>query len=269
MRRRLRHLPCSALLLTLLARPRSGRGRGRCHRGVPLHGRAVHGDQRDDDVAASSGRRCGCTTTPREVPRIYAVDAATCRHAGHGHDRRHRGARHRGHRLRVGTARAVQCCGSPTSATTGTPGRRCVCTGPRAQGPAGPDRRRLVRTGSRTPIVRTTRRRCSPTPNSTRLWMVTRQLAHGSLYALPQAVVDGPGERRHAGCAPRADSSPTGPSARTGVATCCATTSMRWSTRGLPPGPQQQRVYLPFQLQGEAITWTAGRPRTARRRGAG
>ena len=36
----------------------------------------------------------------------------------------------------------------------------------------------------------------------------------------------------------------------------CATTSTPRSLDGLPPGSDPQTVYLPLQLQGEAMTWT-------------
>jgi hypothetical protein len=92
-------------------------------------------------------------------------------------------------------------------------------------------------------------------PHSSRLWVVTKQLAHGSLYALPRhlsrsTVNVARKVRIEGGMVTDGAVSPDG---------------SRYVLRdyvdafiytGLPPGRQQQRVYLPFQLQGEAITWT-------------
>ena len=92
-------------------------------------------------------------------------------------------------------------------------------------------------------------------PASSQLWIVTKQLAHGSLYALPRHP-----SRRSLNVAKKVR--PEG-----GLITDGAVSpdGSRYVLRGyvdavifagLPPGPEQQRVYLPFQLQGEAITWT-------------
>ncbi len=92
-------------------------------------------------------------------------------------------------------------------------------------------------------------------PDSGQLWVVTRQLARGTLYALPVPLsptgvnVARP-VRREGGLVTDGAVSPDG---------------SRYVLRdyvdalvfaGLPPGTQEQRVYLPFQMQGEAITWT-------------
>ena len=78
-------------------------------------------------------------------------------------------------------------------------------------------------------------------PDSTQVWVVTKQSAKGKLYALPKRtgalVTDGA-------------VSPDG---------------SRYALRdyvdaelldGLPPGSDPRTVYLPLQLQGEAMTWT-------------
>ncbi len=92
-------------------------------------------------------------------------------------------------------------------------------------------------------------------PASTRVWVVTKQLAKGTVYALPQRMSR----------------------SEVNVATAVGTTGAlvtdgsvspdgsRFALRdyvdaevsaGLPPGSDPQTVYLPLQLQGEAMTWT-------------
>jgi hypothetical protein len=92
-------------------------------------------------------------------------------------------------------------------------------------------------------------------PGSSRLWVVTKQLAHGSLYALPRHL-----SRSRVNVARRVR-------VEDGLVTDGAIdpNGGRYVLRdyvdaviyeGLPPGSPQQRIYLPFQLQGEAIAWT-------------
>ena len=92
-------------------------------------------------------------------------------------------------------------------------------------------------------------------PKSQQLWIVTKQLAHGSLYVLPKKLstsginVAKP-IRVEGGLVTDGAVSPDG---------------SRYVLRdyvngtmfdGLPPGRDGREFPLPFQLQGEAITWT-------------
>ena len=92
-------------------------------------------------------------------------------------------------------------------------------------------------------------------PNSLRVWVVTKQSARGRLYALPDPLsadrvnIARP-VRREGAFVTDGSVSPDG---------------TRYVLRdyvdaltfvGLPPGSDPQTVYLPLQLQGEAITWT-------------
>ena len=91
-------------------------------------------------------------------------------------------------------------------------------------------------------------------PAKPQLWVVTKQLAHGSLYRLPfPLTTDGVNIaskiRREGGLVTDGAVSPDG---------------LRYVLRdyddayvfaGLPPGRLVATVPLPFQLQGEAITW--------------
>ncbi len=92
-------------------------------------------------------------------------------------------------------------------------------------------------------------------PKSQQLWIVTKQLAHGSLYVLPKKLstsginVAKP-IRVEGGLVTDGAVSPDG---------------SRYVLRdyvngtmfdGLPPGRNGREFPLPFQLQGEAITWT-------------
>ncbi|MBK9738286.1 MAG: hypothetical protein IPO93_01945 [Actinobacteria bacterium] len=93
-------------------------------------------------------------------------------------------------------------------------------------------------------------------PNSSRVWIVTRQLAHGSLYALPEPLRRGRVNvaeplRIEGGLITDGAVSPDG---------------TRYVLRdyvnavvfdGLPPGAEAETILLPFQPQGEAVTWTA------------
>jgi len=92
-------------------------------------------------------------------------------------------------------------------------------------------------------------------PSSQRLWVVTKQLAHGSLYALPTPMSTAKVNiarplRVEGGLITDGAISPDG---------------RRYVLRdyvnatffdGLPPGRQTSVVRLPLQFQGEAITWT-------------
>jgi len=93
-------------------------------------------------------------------------------------------------------------------------------------------------------------------PGSSRVWVVTRQFARGRLYALPQRM-----SRSAVNIA-------TPLSREDGLVTDGAVSpdGSRYALRdyvdavtfdGLPPGAQDGTVYLPLQLQGEAMTWTA------------
>lgn len=93
-------------------------------------------------------------------------------------------------------------------------------------------------------------------PRVPRLWVVTKQLARGSLYALPVPL-----RRGRVNIA-----TPIRPEG--GIITDGAVSpdGSRYVLRdyfdaviyqGLPPGREVQRIYLPFQPQGESITWSA------------
>ena len=91
-------------------------------------------------------------------------------------------------------------------------------------------------------------------PMKPQLWIVTKQLAHGSLYSLPVPLREGVVNRaqkirREGGLVTDGSVSPDG---------------QRYVLRdyddayvyaGLPPGRLVATVPLPFQVQGEAITW--------------
>ncbi|MDP2287054.1 MAG: hypothetical protein Q8M73_00600 [Actinomycetota bacterium] len=91
-------------------------------------------------------------------------------------------------------------------------------------------------------------------PKSLQVWIVTKQLAHGSLYSLPNP----PGKLSKA----------TAVSVEDGLITDGAVSPQgdRYVLRtyfdatvyaGLPPGRKPVTFDLPGQFQGEAITWTA------------
>jgi hypothetical protein len=92
-------------------------------------------------------------------------------------------------------------------------------------------------------------------PASSRVWVVTKQLAKGTVYALPE----------------RLSRSEVNVATAVGAAGALVTDGSvspdgtRFALRdyvdaevcdGLPPGADGQTVYLPLQLQGEAMTWT-------------
>lgn len=92
-------------------------------------------------------------------------------------------------------------------------------------------------------------------PTSGQVWVVTRQLAHGRLYALPKRLsrdrvnVAVP-VRREGGLVTDGAVSPDG--SRYVLRDYVNATPFE----GLPPGIEQPEVFLPIQPQGEAITWT-------------
>ncbi|MDA3022953.1 MAG: hypothetical protein O2943_09965 [Actinomycetota bacterium] len=93
-------------------------------------------------------------------------------------------------------------------------------------------------------------------PSGPRLWVVTKQLAHGSLYALPdplrpQALNIASKLRVEDGLITDGAISPDG----TKYVLRDYVNAVVYS--GLPPGRELARIALPYQFQGEAITWTA------------
>ena len=121
-------------------------------------------------------------------PRIYAVDALTCETLATLTIDGHRGARHRGDRLGSRRARAVRCCGSATSATTASSWPEVRLH--RVREP------KVLR--DRTVAARTYRftyperplnaEALLADPASSRVWVVTKQLATGTMYALPKRM---------------------------------------------------------------------------------
>ena len=92
-------------------------------------------------------------------------------------------------------------------------------------------------------------------PTSTRLWIVTKQLAHGRLYSLPKRLsstelnVARP-VHREGGLVTDGAISPDGRRyvLRDYINALVVT--------GLPPGEVAETIGLPLQPQGEALTWT-------------
>lgn len=93
-------------------------------------------------------------------------------------------------------------------------------------------------------------------PKSSRVWVVTKQLARGRVYALPDPLV-----RDRVNVA-----RPVGQAGGLITDGAVSPDGARFALRdyvdaevftGLPPGASPQRVYLPIQFQGEAITWTS------------
>jgi hypothetical protein len=92
-------------------------------------------------------------------------------------------------------------------------------------------------------------------PGSQRLWLVTKQLAHGRIYALPSRLSPSRVNvarpiHREGGLITDGSVSPDG--SRYVLRDYVNATLFQ----GLPVGRQPQIIPLPFQLQGEAITWT-------------
>jgi hypothetical protein len=92
-------------------------------------------------------------------------------------------------------------------------------------------------------------------PGSTRVWVVTKQTARGTLYALPERM-----SRSEVNVATTVGA--VGALVTDGSVSPDGT---RFALRdyvdaevfaGLPPGTDPRTVYLPLQLQGEAMTWT-------------
>jgi len=93
-------------------------------------------------------------------------------------------------------------------------------------------------------------------PSRARLWVVTKQLAHGGLYALPdplraRGVQRAQRLRTEGGLITDGAVSPDGDRyvLRDYVDAVVY--------RGLPPGREIARIPLPLQMQGEAIAWAA------------
>ena len=91
-------------------------------------------------------------------------------------------------------------------------------------------------------------------PGSTRVWVVTKQTARGTLYALPERM-----SRSEVNVATPVTA--VGPLVTDGSVSPDGT---RFALRdyvdaevfaGLPPGSDPRTVYVPLQLQGEAMTW--------------
>jgi hypothetical protein len=93
-------------------------------------------------------------------------------------------------------------------------------------------------------------------PHSQQLWVVTKQLAHGRIYALPEHLsrarinIARP-LHQEGGLITDGAVSPDG--TRYVLRDYADATIVE----GLPVGRQRQLVWLPFQPQGEAVTWTA------------
>lgn len=88
------------------------------------------------------------------------------------------------------------------------------------------------------------------------LWVVTKQLAHGSLYALPDPLRPNVSNiasklRAEGGLITDGAISPDG----TKYVLRDYVDAVVYS--GLPPGREIARIALPYQFQGEAITWSA------------
>lgn len=93
-------------------------------------------------------------------------------------------------------------------------------------------------------------------PASPRVWVVTKQLARGTLYALPVPL------RRDRVNVARPVQTEGGIITDGAVAPNGRSYVLRdyfdaVVYQGLPPGREVQRIYLPSQPQGESITWTA------------
>lgn len=91
-------------------------------------------------------------------------------------------------------------------------------------------------------------------PRSSRVWVVTKQLARGSIYALPDPLVRGRvniAKRVSRAGALITDGS-VSPDASRFVLRDYVDAEV---FRGLPPGASPFTVYLPIQFQGEAVTW--------------
>ncbi len=92
-------------------------------------------------------------------------------------------------------------------------------------------------------------------PESSRVWVVTKQSAAGRIYALPEPL-----SRTRINVA-----EPVGDAGGFVTDASVSPDGSRFAIRdyvdaevrtGKPPGTDPQRVYLPLQVQGEAMTWT-------------
>ena len=92
-------------------------------------------------------------------------------------------------------------------------------------------------------------------PSSAQVWVVTKQTATGTIYALPKRM-----SRTQVNVA-----TPVGTAGALVTDGSVSPDGSRYALRdyvdaevvdGLPPGSDPQTVYLPLQLQGEAMTWT-------------
>ena len=93
-------------------------------------------------------------------------------------------------------------------------------------------------------------------PDSSQLWIVTKQLARGRMYALPPKLSeDGLNQatfvRRERGLITDGAVSPDG--TRYVLRDYVDATVFA----GLPPGKNPRIVQMPFQIQGEAVAWTS------------
>ena len=92
-------------------------------------------------------------------------------------------------------------------------------------------------------------------PRSMRVWVVTKKLANGALYELPPRLrSDRVNVARRLGQAPGmvTDGAVSPNGGRYALRDYVDATVLD----GLPPGRRAGTVYLPFELQGEALTWT-------------
>ena len=92
-------------------------------------------------------------------------------------------------------------------------------------------------------------------PSRPRVWVVTKQSARGGVYELPD-VMSTKGRyvaRRVGDAGAFVTDASVRPDGR-GFAVRDYVDALVYE--GLPPGRDPQRVYLPLQLQGEAMTWT-------------
>ncbi len=93
-------------------------------------------------------------------------------------------------------------------------------------------------------------------PSSSRVWVVTKQTARGSIYALPARM--SPGRVAVARPVGRVGAFVTdGAVSPDGLRFVLRDYVDAEVLQGLPPGTGARTVYLPIQLQGEAVTWTA------------
>jgi len=90
-------------------------------------------------------------------------------------------------------------------------------------------------------------------PRSQQLWIVTKQLARGGLYALPNPPKKRSTTKYLQEEGPLITDGAVAPSGSQYVLRDYVNATIY---RGLPPGELVTRIELPLQVQGEAITWT-------------